>query len=105
MCSGLFADGDVSLWDMKNYLRAALTNTGENEICISFYLVIRSFRAAGGPIRRMAFRDNKVFIDDTPLIYPDAPPSRFRALSYAEIGQDISEYLTLERCACGPAGG
>ena len=48
--SELYTDGDPAFGDIKTHFTASLKNTATTEKAVDFYLVIRSFGAAGGPI-------------------------------------------------------
>ena len=91
--SRLFSDGDAALSDIKNYLAVELHNLGKKPVELSFFLVIRSFGAAGGPIRRLAWQNNMILLNDGPVFYPREKPTGFGALSYQESKSDISVCL------------
>lgn len=91
--SSLFSDGDVKLSDIKDYLSVELTNPGQEETELSFFLVIRSFGAAGGPIRRLAWQENSLIVNDGAVLNAAEGPTRFGALSYSASKSDISVRL------------
>lgn len=91
--SRLFTDGDAAMSDIKNYLSVELRNDGDKLVKLSFFLAFRSFGAAGGPIKRLAWIDRAVVINEGPVLYPREAPTRFGALSYAETQSDISAVL------------
>lgn len=88
--SRLFTDGDAALSDIKDYLAVELYNPTDQPINLTFYLVLRSFGAAGGPVRRLAWQDCTVVVNGGAVVYPYTSPSAFGATSYAESGRDIS---------------
>ncbi len=88
--SRLFTDGDVAMSDVKTYLSVDVRNDGPEPVAASLFIVIRSFGAAGGPIRQLALRDDAVHVNGKPLIYPDPPADAFGAMSYEVTSQDIS---------------
>jgi hypothetical protein len=91
--SRLFTDGDAPFSDIKDYLAVELQNTSDQPVTFSFYLAIRSFGAAGGPIRSLAFTDGHVMVNGGAVIYPSQLPSGFGAVSYAQVKSDISVSL------------
>ena len=91
--SRLFTDGDAGMSDIKDYLAVELHNPTDQTVELTFYLVVRSFGAAGGPVRRLGWENGRVVVNGGPVIYPYTPPSAFGALSYAESGRDISVSL------------
>jgi hypothetical protein len=91
--SRLFTDGDAELIDIKDYLAVELSNPTSNPVTLTFYLAIRSFGAAGGPIRSLAYKDNKVHINGRPVLYPVETPTSFGAISHADSKTDISAAL------------
>jgi hypothetical protein len=88
--SRLFSDGDVAMSDVRTYLSVEVANEGPAPVAASLHLVIRSFGAAGGPVRELALRDGSVHVNGSPLIVPDRPADAFGAMSYAASGEDIS---------------
>lgn len=91
--SRLFAEGDAGLSDIKDYLTVELQNPTPEHVEFTFYLVIRSFGAGGGPLKSLAYEDGAVHVNGAPVIFPDQPPTGFGALSYASTGSDISVWL------------
>ncbi|MDX2112098.1 MAG: hypothetical protein SFY80_17855 [Verrucomicrobiota bacterium] len=91
--SQLFTDGEIELSDIRDYLAVEIKNGGLTPREVSLYLVIRSFGAAGGPIRRIVYEDGRVVINDGPVLFPEQSPTRFGAISYAETKTDIGELL------------
>lgn len=93
--SRLFTDGDASSGDIKDYLTVKLENKGARKRDFSFYLVIRCFGAAGGPVSHLALSENgyDMEVNHFPLIYPSKKPSKFGAISYSESEKDISQFL------------
>lgn len=91
--SRLFSDGDAALSDIKNYLAVELHNPGKKAVELSFFLAVRSFGAAGGPIKRLAWENDAIIVNDGPVLYPNEMPTGFGALSYAESKSDISVSL------------
>lgn len=95
--SRLFTDGDPAMSDIKNYLSVELRNDGQKPLEFSFFMAIRSFGPAGGPIKRLAWINHAVVINEGSVLYPNEAPTRFGALSYAETKSDISETLKAGR--------
>src|SRR5450432_718807 len=93
VASRLFSDGDAALSDIKDYLAVELSNPTSSPVELTFFLAIRSFGAAGGEIKHLAWDKNSVAINGAPVIYPAQPPSGFGALSYAASQSDISVSL------------
>ena len=91
--SRLFTTGDVDSSDIRDYFAVELKNTLEETIEFSFYLVIRSVGAAGGPIRSLSYDKDNVVINDTPLLLTLEDPNGFGAVSYEASGKDISCFL------------
>ena len=92
--SRLFSDGDAAAGDIKDHFEVEFENTGAAPQSFTFYLVIRSFGAAGGPIEKLWLEDGHVRINGGgPVLLPLQPPARFGALSYAASGKDISVLL------------
>jgi hypothetical protein len=94
--SRLFAAGDASLSDIKNYLRVEITNRGGTRQAGAFYLALRSFGAAGGPLHSLARKDDTILVNGKPLVYAGDPSGRFGAVAYADSSnrrQDISVLL------------
>ncbi|HEU5077640.1 MAG TPA: hypothetical protein VFT72_00410 [Opitutaceae bacterium] len=92
--SSLFADGDAETSDIKNHFSVDLENMGRAAKTFSFFLVIRSFGAAGGPIEKLRLENEHVHVNGGgPVMLPLERPARFGALSYAESGKDISSLL------------
>ena len=91
--SSLFTDGDVETGDFKDFLTVQLENTSDKPKEALFYLVIRSFGAAGGEVKDLSSDRERVFINGVPLVYTEEPASGFGAVSYGETGNDISVYL------------
>src|SRR5664279_697593 len=80
--SRLFTDGDAALTDIKDYLAVELHNPTSAPLSLTFYLVIRSFGAAGGAIHSLAWQNNALAVNDAPVLYASQPNARFGALSY-----------------------
>ncbi|MBZ0297132.1 MAG: hypothetical protein K8L99_31525 [Anaerolineae bacterium] len=94
--SRLFTDGDAELTDIKDYLAVQLHNPTSDPIEMTFYLVIRSFGAAGAAIRSLAWEDNSLRVNGgAPVLYASQPPDQFGALAYTDSQSDISAYLKL----------
>jgi hypothetical protein len=91
--SNLFTDGDYESSNYKNYFTVELTNNAPQPLELSFYLVLRSFGAAGGPIKSLSYKDNIVYINGAPLVFTETQTSEFGALSYSSTKEDISVYL------------
>ncbi|MGE5557345.1 MAG: hypothetical protein ACM3WV_01895 [Bacillota bacterium] len=91
--SSLFTDGNLESSDIKDYLSVSIGNPTSSALECRFYLVIRSFGAAGGPVTSLAWKDDQVYINGSPLIYLREQPTDFGAVSYGETGKDISLYL------------
>ena len=91
--SRLFTTGDVDTNDIRDHFSVRLENTSDKAAEVSFYLVIRSVGAAGGPVRALAYKDNSVIINDHPLLLTLNDPDNFGAVSYEESGKDISCFL------------
>jgi hypothetical protein len=92
--SRLFSDGDPVSGDIKDHFEVELENTGKVEKSFPFYLVIRSFGAAGGPIEKLWMSAGHLHIHGGgPVMLPVEAPTRFGALSYEATGQDISVLL------------
>lgn len=92
--SRLFTDGDPAAGDIKDHFEVELENTDARAQDFTFYLVLRSFGAAGGPIEKLWLEDGHVRINGGgPVLLPLQAPARFGALSYAESGKDISVLL------------
>lgn len=94
VASELFTDGDAAFGDIKTHFTVQLENTASTNQSFEFYLVIRSFGAAGGPIEKLWIKDGHLQINGGgPVMLPVEPPTRFGALSYAATGDDISVWL------------
>lgn len=91
--SRLFTDGDAARLDIRGYLAVELHNPTAQTITCTFYLAVRAFGAAGGPVRRLAWQNDALIVNDGPVLYPSQPPTAFGALSYQESGTDISVAL------------
>jgi hypothetical protein len=91
--SELFCDGDLEVRDVRDYSRVELRNGSARPVECALYVVLRSFGAAGGPLRRMEMRDGTVWVNGAPSVYAEEPPTAFGAVSYATTGQDVSVYL------------
>lgn len=94
VASELFTDGDPAFGDIKTHFTVELENTAKAEKSVDFYLVIRSFGAAGGPIEKLWMKERHLHINGGgPVMLPVEDPTRFGALSYEKSGQDISTLL------------
>lgn len=91
--SSLFTAGNLETSNLSDYLSVELENKADHELEVIFYLAVRSFGSAGGPIKSLAYKDNTVHINGAPLIYPEEPATGFGALNYNETKKDISVYL------------
>lgn len=89
--SYLFQREDYKL-DYRDYFRVKISNQGKENKKAYFYLVIRSFGAAGGPIYKLEECEGVVSINGVPLFYAENPGD-FAAISYEETGKDIGCYL------------
>jgi len=78
--------------DFRDYFRVTLTNCTESEATGSFYLAVRSFGAAGGPVHSLAYTDGVVHINGKPCLYTETEGT-FCAMGYVQTGSDISEAL------------
>jgi hypothetical protein len=90
LSSELFTDGDYALSNYQVYFSIDVSNMSTAPVNLSFYLVIRSFGASGGPIKQLSHRNGTVYINKEPLLYLDKNPTCFGALSYSATGDDIS---------------
>jgi hypothetical protein len=90
--SSLFTLQNGVLIDYRDYLRISISNKGHKDTEADFYLVIRSFGAAGGPVERISENNSIVSINSAPLIYCKTR-GQFGAVSYSDEGKDICEYL------------
>lgn len=90
--SSLFTWQNGDLIDYRDYFRVTLKNEALEEKSLHFDLVVRSFGAAGGPIKSLREKDGIIFVDGAPLIYAEQK-GKFGAISYAETGKDISVFL------------
>jgi hypothetical protein len=91
--STLFTDGDVERSDLWDHLSVEIQNPTSDERELSVYLVLRSFGAAGGPVRSLALRDRTVLVNGAPLVFADREPNAFGAVSYEDARTDISVLL------------
>ncbi|MCZ7544331.1 MAG: hypothetical protein M5R40_12725 [Anaerolineae bacterium] len=91
--SRLFSDGDPDLSDIKDCLTVELQNPTSERVKVTFYLVLRSFGAGGGPLKSLAYKDDAVHVNGAPVIFANQPPTGFGALSYEATGSDISVWL------------
>ena len=92
--SRLFTVADDSNTEVRDYFSVTLENNSDKEAAASFYLVIRSFGAAGGEIRALSYSENgHININNAPLMMALQAPTRFGAVSYNDSGKDISCYL------------
>jgi hypothetical protein len=91
--SRLFVDGDPRTTDIRNYLTVEIENTGPAPADGTFYLAVRSFGAAGGPVRSLEMQGKLLKVNGGGAIAATETPDRFGAVSYEETGNDISVYL------------
>lgn len=91
--SRLFTDGDAQYTDIKDYFAVELSNPTAAPVELTFYVAIRSFGASGSAIRKLEWKDGKVFIGGKPVFYALQAPTAFGALSYADSQSDISVAL------------
>lgn len=89
----LFTDGEMSRCDYTDWLRVRLTNRDAGAREVRLFIVLRSFGAAGGPIRSLSFDDGVVWINGAPSFYAHDPACAFGAVSYAAAQTDIGEFL------------
>ncbi len=91
--SRLFADGDADRSDVKDFLTVTLRSEAAADV--SLYLVVRSFGPAGGPVTQLALGGDglTVEVNRFPLLYAEARPDGFGAVSYGETGEDIGTFL------------
>ena len=75
-----------------DYLRVRLSNKTSKTTEPVFYLTVRSFGAAGGPITKLEEKENIINVNGVPLIYMERK-GKFGAVSYTETGKDISLFL------------
>lgn len=98
VASELFTDGDPEFGDIKTHFTVRLENSSDTARDFDFYLAIRSFGAAGGPIEKLWMKDQHVHINGGgPVMFAVEAPKRFGALSYEATGKDISELLQQKR--------
>jgi len=90
--SELFAWKAVDTIDFRNYLRVSLTNHNDCPLVFDFFLVIRSFGPAGGPIWSLKENNGIIFINDAPLLYAQTA-GEFGAVSYEQECTDVSTIL------------
>jgi len=88
----IFTDGELENNCIKDYFRVCLANHTDQAKTFKFYLAIRSFGAAGGPITSLRYDADKVYINDAPLLLAVKPASQFGAVSYEAEQTDISSY-------------
>jgi hypothetical protein len=91
--SRLMTHGDVERSDIWNLLSIEVENPSRERVRATLYLVLRSFGAAGGPLKSLGLRDGVVLVNGAPLVFPEQAPARFGAVSYAENAEDISLWL------------
>ncbi|WP_308638275.1 glucosidase family protein [Paenibacillus silvisoli] len=91
--SRLFTDGNPDTNDIKTYFSVELGNEGSSALSGTLYVAIRSFGAAGGPISSLAMAGNNLKLNGETVMVAGEQPSRFGAVSYAETGRDIYEYV------------
>lgn len=91
--SELFTVGDNEISDYFDYFRVELTNTSAAPVEARFFLVIRSFGAAGGELRKLGSDCSRVFMGGAPLLYADKKADGFGAVSRAATGEDVSVHL------------
>jgi hypothetical protein len=91
--SRLFTDGDSVLSNINDYLTVELRNSGETAVEARFYLVIRSFGAGGGPIRKLAFSNGGLEVNGRVICQASNREAGFGAVSYEKEASDVSVYL------------
>lgn len=91
--SRLFAAGDPDQYDVRNHLRVQIENRSSHAHQVKTYLTIRSFGAAGGPIRSLTTQGDTVLVNGKPLVHMNEPDWRFGAVSYEATQSDISCHL------------
>ncbi len=95
LTSRLFTAREEETGALRAYLTLIAENPGHAPAQATLYLVVRSFGAAGGPIRQLALGADglTVEINGLPQVRIDQPPTGFGAVSYVQTNQDIGEYL------------
>ena len=88
----LFAYKMPETLDFRDYFRVKITNHTTSAAEGAFDLAVRSFGAAGGPVRSLSYVDGVVHVNGKPCLYTETDGT-FLALSYDETGSDISEAL------------
>lgn len=83
--SSLFTWQNGKLLDYRDYFRVSLINESDRTKKVDFDLVVRSFGAAGGPIKSLSERDGVIYINKAALVYAETR-GRFGAISYGGTG-------------------
>lgn len=74
------------------YYSVEIKNTSDTPQSVKFYLAIRSFGAAGGPVRSLKGEKDRIWVNGVPVILADQEFDKFGAVSYQEEKRDISQY-------------
>lgn len=90
--SKLFSVGDNDWLDYTDCIEIELHNTGAQPASGYFYLVLRSFGAAGGPVRIIESDGAVTKINRLHTIYHE-PADDFYYVRFDQSGKDIGEYL------------
>ena len=98
----LFAYKVPETLDFRDYFRVKIHNHTQATAEGVFYLVVRSFGAAGGAVHRLAYADGVVCINDKPCLYAETAGA-FAAMGYAETESDISEAILRKQLPCADA--
>lgn len=86
-------DGDDQLGDYQACYQVTLVNESDMPVEAKLYLVLRSFGAAGGPVRSLERKDASVLVNSFGALYAENASFQFGAISYEQTGKDISEVL------------
>lgn len=89
--SELFPEEEDGVY--KDYFTVFLKNTSHTDKEVRFYLVIRSFGAAGGPVHSLKGTSERIWINGAPMVLAGKKADGFGAVSYEKTGEDIGEYL------------
>ena len=88
----LFTNKLPNTIDYRDDFRVKITNQSADTMAGTFCLAIRSFGAAGGPVRSLSYEEGVVHVNEKPCLYIETP-GKFVAVSYEQTGSDISVAL------------
>lgn len=89
----VWTEGDLERRSFRTHLSVTLENDGPDVLDATAYVLVRSFGAAGAPVRRLAFRDRDVLVNGAVAMTFDVSPDTAVAVSYDEHATDVGQLL------------